>query len=50
MNQSGQAVAKTAGQPDQPPVDQLLADIRSVIARARQQANAAINAAQTYMY
>lgn len=50
MSQSGQSVAKTAGQPDQPPVDQLLADIRSVIARARQQANAAINAAQTYMY
>jgi predicted nuclease of restriction endonuclease-like (RecB) superfamily len=32
------------------PVDGLLVDIRSVIARARQQACTAVNAAQTYMY
>ena len=50
MSKQGQPVAKTDGQADQPPVDQLLTDIRSVIARARQQASTAVNAAQTYMY
>jgi predicted nuclease of restriction endonuclease-like (RecB) superfamily len=50
MSKPGQAVAKTVGQVDQPPVDQLLTDIRLVIARARQQASTAVNAAQTYLY
>lgn len=50
MSPPGQAVAKTVGQIDQPPVDQLQTDIRSVIARARQQASTAVNAAQNYMY
>lgn len=40
----------TVGYNDQPPVDQMLTDIRSVIERARQQASTAVNAAQTYMY
>lgn len=50
MSKPGQAIAKTVGQIDPPPVDRLLADIRSVMARARQQAGTALNAAQTYMY
>ncbi len=50
MSKQGKPVATTAGLTDQPPVDQLLTDIRSVIARARQQASTAVNAAQTYMY
>ncbi len=50
MSTPGQAAAKTVGQANQPPVDQLLTDIRLVIARARQQASTAVNAAQTYLY
>ena len=50
MSKPGKPVATTVGQADQPPVDQLLTDIRSVIERARQQASAAVNAAQTYLY
>ena len=34
----------------QTPVDQLLSDIRTCITQAQQQASAAVNAAQTYMY
>ena len=50
MSKQGKPAATTVGQADQPPVDQLLTDIRSVIERARQQASAAVNAAQTYLY
>ena len=50
MSKPDQAVAKTVAQADQPTVNQLLTDIRSVIAHARQQASTAVNAAQTYMY
>lgn len=34
----------------QPPADQLLSDIRSLIEGARQRASTAVNAAQTYLY
>lgn len=50
MSKPNQAVAKTVAQANQPAVNQLLTDIRSVIAHARQQASTAVNAAQTYMY
>lgn len=47
MSKHGKPITTMTGHTDQPPVDQLLADIRSVIERARQQAGAAVNAAQT---
>lgn len=46
----GKPVTTTAVQGGQPPVDDLLTDIRSVIERARQQAITTVNASQTYMY
>ncbi|MBP8169053.1 MAG: DUF1016 family protein [Azonexus sp.] len=46
----GKPVPATVGPGGQPPVDELLTDIRTVIERARQQAITAVNTSQTYMY
>ena len=50
MSKQGKPITTTVGHNDKPTVDTLLTDIRSVIERARQQADTAVNAAQTYMY
>jgi len=46
----GKPVTAKTGHGGQPPVDELLTDIRTVIERARQQAITAVNTSQTYMY
>lgn len=50
MKPSSKPVPASAGHDAQPPVDDLLTDIRSVIELARQQAITTVNASQTYMY
>lgn len=49
-SEQGKSVTATTGHDDQPPLDDLLTDIRSVIQLARQQAITTVNASQTYMY
>lgn len=50
MSEQDNLITIMAGQGTQPPVNDLLTDIRSVIERARQQTHAAVNASQTHMY